>query len=87
MTLTAANRPWLGAYPEGVPADIDVNQYRSLVHLKDESFQRYADRPAYSFLGKSFSYAQVESQSRQLGAYFQSLGLTPGRAAGDTEGV
>jgi long-chain acyl-CoA synthetase len=78
MTLTAANRPWLGAYPEGVPADIDVNQYRSLVHLMDESFQRYADRPAYSFLGKSFSYAQVESQSRQLGAYFQSLGLTPG---------
>ncbi len=78
MTLTAANRPWLGAYPDGVPADIDVNQYRSLVHLMDESFQRYADRPAYSFLGKSFSYAQVESQSRQLGAYFQSLGLTPG---------
>jgi long-chain acyl-CoA synthetase len=78
MTLTAANRPWLGAYPEGVPADIDVNQYRSLVHLMDESFQRYADRPAYSFLGKSFSYAQVESQSRQLGAYFQSLGLAPG---------
>lgn len=78
MTVTAANRPWLGAYPEGVPADIDVNQYRSLVHLMDESFQRYADRPAYSFLGKSFSYAQVESQSRHLAAYFQGLGLAPG---------
>lgn len=78
MTLTAENRPWLGAYPPGVPADIDVNQYRSLVHLMDDSFQRYADRPAYSFLGKLFSYAQVDAQSRQLGAYFQSLGLAPG---------
>ena len=78
MTLTADNRPWLGAYPKGVPADINVSEYPSLVHLMDDSFQRYAERPAYSFLGKSFSYAQVEAQSRHLGAYFQSLGLAPG---------
>ncbi len=78
MTLTAEHRPWLGAYPQGVPADIDVNQYRSLVQLMEDSFQRYAERPAYSFLGKSFSYAQVEQQSRALGAYLQSLGLVAG---------
>ncbi len=78
MTLTAESRPWLGAYPDSVPADIDVAQYPSLAHLMDESFERYAERAAYSFLGKLFSYAQVEERSRQLGAYFQSLGLVPG---------
>ena len=78
MTLTAETRPWLSAYPAGVPADIDVNQYASLVHLMEDSFQRFADRPAYSFMGKSYTYAQVDERSRQLAAYLQSLGLSTG---------
>ena len=78
MTLTAETRPWLSAYPAGVPADIDVNQYASLVHLMEDSFQRFADRPAYSFMGKSYTYAQVDERSRQMAAYLQSLGLSTG---------
>ena len=38
---------WLQSYPPGVPTDIDPNQYRSLVQLLEESFQKYADRNAY----------------------------------------
>ena len=48
---TAADRPWLSAYPEGVPADIDLSQYRSLVALLDESLAKYAERSAYHYMG------------------------------------
>jgi len=77
-TPAVVNRPWLGAYPAGVPADIDVAQYPSLVHLMEESFGRYASRPAYSFMGKTVTYAQTDSLSQALAAYLQSLGLVKG---------
>jgi long-chain acyl-CoA synthetase len=71
-------RPWLNAYPAGVPADIDVNQYTSLVELIDSAFQKNADKLAYSFMGKAISYAQTDSLSRAFAAYLQSLGLQQG---------
>ena len=70
--------PWLGAYPEGVPAEIDTRGYRSLVDLMHESFERYGSRAAYSFLGKRLSFAELDRRSLQLGAYLQSLGLVRG---------
>lgn len=72
------NRPWLGAYPQGVPADIDPNQYGSLVQLMEESFQKYAARPAYSFMGKEVTYGETDSLSRAFAAYLQGLGLVKG---------
>ena len=67
------DRVWLGSYPAGVPADIDPDQYSSLVALMEESFARYADRTAYSFMGKSISYRQTDEESLALAAYLQSL--------------
>lgn len=78
MIPATADRPWLAAYPQGVPADIDVSQYRSLVHLMEESFERHASRPAYSFMGKDVSFAQVDSLSQAFAAYLQGLGLVKG---------
>ncbi len=78
MTEPTADRPWLGVYPAGVPADIDVAQYPSLVHLMEESFQKYASRPAYSFMGKELSFAQADSLSQAFAAYLQGLGLVKG---------
>ena len=72
------SRPWLSAYPQGVPAEIDTSGYRSLVDLMQESFRRYAERPAYSFLGRRLSFAELDQRSQQLGAYLQSLGLVRG---------
>ncbi|MCE1193715.1 MAG: long-chain-fatty-acid--CoA ligase [Acidovorax sp.] len=72
------DRPWLAAYPQGVPADIDPSQYPSLVALMDEAFTRYADRVAYSFMGKDVTYAQTDALSRAFAAYLQGLGLVKG---------
>jgi long-chain acyl-CoA synthetase len=71
-------RVWLGSYPDGVPADIDTSQYPSLVGLMVDSFAKYANRTAYSFMGQDISYAQTDVKSQALAAYFQSLGLEKG---------
>jgi long-chain acyl-CoA synthetase len=72
------DRPWLNSYPQGVPADIDASQYPSLVALMEESFKKYADRTAYSFMGKDISYGETDKQSKAFAAYLQGLGLAKG---------
>ena len=71
-------RAWLSSYPEGVPADIDASQYDSLVGLMEESFSKYADRTAYSFMGQDISYQETDAKSQAFAAYLQSLGLEKG---------
>jgi long-chain acyl-CoA synthetase len=77
MSVTT-ERPWLAAYPSGVPADIDDSQYVSLVQLMEESFHKYAARQAYSFMGREVTYAETESLSGAFAAYLQGLGLAKG---------
>ncbi|MDA0190733.1 MAG: AMP-binding protein, partial [Proteobacteria bacterium] len=71
-------KTWLKQYPAGVPANIDVAQYPSLVALLEESLKKYASLPAYKFMGKAISFAQVDQASRAMAAYLQSLGLPKG---------
>jgi len=69
---------WLKQYPAGVPAEIDVDQYPSLVALLDESFRRYADRMAYKFMGRAISFREVDQASAALAGWLQSRGLARG---------
>src|SRR5580765_1455434 len=75
---SSMEKTWLKQYPAGVPANINVEQYSSLVALLDESFKKYGTRMAYKFMGKAISFAQVDEASRALAAYLQSLGLDKG---------
>jgi long-chain acyl-CoA synthetase len=72
------DRIWLKSYPPGVPSDIDVSRYASMVDMMEESFRKFADRPAYSFMGREQSYRQVDELSQTFGVYLQSLGLAKG---------
>ncbi|HWP19245.1 MAG TPA: long-chain-fatty-acid--CoA ligase [Burkholderiaceae bacterium] len=72
------NKPWLKHYPEGVPHEINPDQYPSLVALLEESFQKYRERPAYKFMGKTVTFGEVDDLSRAFAAYLQSLGLEKG---------
>ena len=72
------DRPWLTAYPPGVPADLPASDYPSLVALMEESFARYKERVAYSFMGKDVTFGQTDQLSTALGAYLQRLGLVKG---------
>ena len=72
------DKTWLKQYPAGVPAEIDVNLYPSLVALLDESFRRFADRTAYKFMGKAITFRQVDDASRAFAAWLQAQGLAKG---------
>ncbi|CAN7735118.1 long-chain-fatty-acid--CoA ligase [Caballeronia sp. LjRoot31] len=71
-------RTWLKAYPPGVPTDIDPARYRSLPDLLDESFEAFASRQAFACMGRTLTYAELDVQSRNLGAWLQSKGLARG---------
>jgi len=71
---------WLKSYPPGVPEEIDVNQFASLGDLFEKSVARFADHTAYVNMGKSISYAQLDSLSRQFAGYLQGE-LKLGRGA------
>jgi long-chain acyl-CoA synthetase len=69
---------WLKSYPDSVPAEIDCTQYRSVTHLLEESFQKYAERNAFVCMDKFITYRELDQLSRQMGAWLQSKGLQPG---------
>jgi long-chain acyl-CoA synthetase len=72
-------KPWLAVYPQGVPAEVDPDRYASLVALLDASFERFARRPAFTNLGTTLTFAEIERSSRAFAAFLQSLpGLNPG---------
>ncbi len=71
-------RIWLKQYPAGVPADIDVNLYPSLVELLEESFKKFADRKSFICMDKSITYRELDEMSAAMGAYLQSKGLQKG---------
>ncbi|TMH12983.1 MAG: long-chain-fatty-acid--CoA ligase [Betaproteobacteria bacterium] len=71
-------KTWLKQYPKGVPANIDVAQYPSLVALIEESFKKYRDQVAYRFMGKTVTFGQVDDLSRALAAYLQAQGFDKG---------
>jgi len=69
---------WLKQYPAGVPAEIAVDAYPSLVALIDDSLSKYRDLTAYKFMGGAFSFAAIDDASRALAAWLQGQGLVRG---------
>ncbi|MBP6749986.1 MAG: long-chain fatty acid--CoA ligase [Xanthomonadaceae bacterium] len=64
-----SQRPWLASYPAGVPAEIDVDEFRSIVSVLQASLEKFRDRPAFSHMGKVMTYAEVDRYSQQFAAY------------------
>ncbi len=61
--------PWLANYPAGVPAEIDVNTYRSIADVLATAFDKFRHRPAYSNMGKSLTYDEIDRLSAQFASY------------------
>jgi long-chain acyl-CoA synthetase len=71
-------RFWLKGYPAGVPADVDVTQYRSLPALLEDAFRKYAGRNAFVFMDHALTYAELDRLSAAFGAWLQNTGLPRG---------
>jgi long-chain acyl-CoA synthetase len=70
---------WLKSYPEGVPAELPTSEFRSVRDMFESSFKAYPDRPAYTNMGTTMSYRQLDQLSMHFAAYLQqTLGLTRG---------
>jgi len=69
---------WLKAYPKGVPAEIDVNEYASVRDVFGEAIAKYAPRPAYTCMGKTITFAELDTLSRAFGAWLQAKGCRKG---------
>ncbi|TCL72286.1 long-chain-fatty-acid--CoA ligase [Rhizobium sp. BK251] len=74
----AREKIWLASYPDIVPAEIPPLEYRSLVELFEKSCAKFADRLAFSSMGKTMTYRDLEEQSFKIAAYLQGLGLQKG---------
>jgi len=72
------NKPWLANYPSGVPANIDVDAYGSLVEMIDETLKKYGDKTAFVCMGAEMSFKELDDQANNFGAYLISRGLEPG---------
>jgi len=71
-------RIWLKHYPPGVPHDVDLTQYSSLVELIDAGFRQHASRNAYAYMDKFFTFGEIDRYSAAFGAWLQSQGLARG---------
>jgi len=70
---------WNDKRPAGVPSTIDINAYTSVVEVFERSCKRFADRPAFSNLGVTLNYAELERHSAAFAAWLQQhTDLKPG---------
>ncbi|HJV76002.1 MAG TPA: AMP-binding protein [Noviherbaspirillum sp.] len=72
-------RPWLSDYPPGVPEYIDLGRYRSVTHMFDQACSKYEHLPAFTNMGKTLTYGELDRLARSFAAFLHSLpGLAPG---------
>ncbi len=72
------DKPWLKSYPPGVPANIDLGAYHSIVDLLEQSCNKYKDRMAFHNMGAELSYSELDYLTRNFAAALQGMGLQPG---------
>lgn len=65
-------RIWLKSYPEGVPADVNVNEFSSIKDILKKSCEKYADRPAFTSMGVSISYRELDRLTQEFAGFLQS---------------
>jgi long-chain acyl-CoA synthetase len=69
---------WISHYPKGVPAEIDVNEYASVREIFEESAGKYGGRPAFTCMGRSMGFSELDTLSTAFGAWLQGIGCGKG---------
>jgi len=74
----AIEKIWLKSYPEGVNAEIGPLQHSSVADLLIAACQQNANMPAFTCMGKTLNYSDIDAYSRKIGGWLQSRGLEKG---------
>jgi long-chain acyl-CoA synthetase len=70
---------WLKSYPPGMPEEVPDPPFRSVRDLFEQAFEKYPDSAAYTNMGKTLTYAELDRMSMRFACYLQNkLGLTRG---------
>ncbi len=70
---------WLNHYPPGVPAEADIYRFASLKDMLEQCCNRYRTLPAFTNMGVSISFNELDRLSRDFGAFLQhEIGLQQG---------
>ncbi|MEW2462195.1 long-chain-fatty-acid--CoA ligase [Microbacterium sp. NPDC047426] len=72
-----STRPWLAAYAEGVPAEID-EPTQTLPQMMAASVRRYGRRPALEFFGAVTTYRELGAQIDHAAEGLRRLGVSAG---------
>jgi long-chain acyl-CoA synthetase len=67
------DKAWLKSYPDGMPEMVDINAYQSVAEVFEKSASRYSDRPAFSNLGTTLTYSEMDQLTGYLASYLQRL--------------
>ncbi len=78
MPSKTSGRPWLASYPQGMAAEIGPLPADSIGDLLVAACKKYAGRPAFTCMGKTLTYAELEKRSAEFAACLQSKGLQKG---------
>lgn len=78
MSFTIDTFPWFSNYPKGMDFELNPDAYSSLLDLMESGFEKFRDQPAYTFMDKTLSYADIDKKSKDFAAYLQSIGLQKG---------
>ncbi|MCK0105521.1 AMP-binding protein [Marinobacter sp. S0848L] len=66
-------------YPAGIPREVDLSKYKNMVDVFEQAVQKYADKPAFSAVGVTLTYKDLDTQSRNFAAWLQNkTDLKPG---------
>jgi long-chain acyl-CoA synthetase len=72
-------KPWFSSYPPGTPQEIDLSDGGTLVSIFESGARRFASRPAFSCMGHSISYGELDKMSAEFAAWLtKDLGLARG---------
>jgi long-chain acyl-CoA synthetase len=72
------NKPWLQSYPEGVPAEIDLGEYDSILDIFDQSVEKFRKQTAYVNFDHELSFDDLDRLTRNFAAWLQSKGMRKG---------
>ncbi len=73
MERPAIEKPWLKSYPPGVPAEIDASRYASIGQIFAESCARFGTAPAFTNMGRTLTFSDLDRLSRDFGAWLQGV--------------
>ena len=73
MERASVERVWLKSYPPGVPAEANVDEFASIRAILERSCEKFAELPAYTCMGRTLTYAQLDGLSRDFGSWLQNV--------------